>query len=239
MHFLDQTWPTPAENLAADEVLLDDAESGNRGETLRFWQAPCHFVVLGHSNRVDTEVNAIACATLGIPILRRCSGGGAVLQGPGSLSYALILRIDRHPELGTVSRTNHFIMSKHAAILAELLGRDARIQGTTDLAINGRKISGNAQRRRRHFLLFHGTLLLTPDLELLEKVLPEPSRMPDYRAKRRHLDFLGRISADSAMLKLAWRKAWGAEPSPQTVPDSLVRELVATKYNLAAWNRKF
>ncbi len=239
MLYLDLTWPTPAENLAADEALLDAAEAGDRGETLRFWRAPAHFVVLGHSNRVATEVDAVACAALDIPILRRCSGGGAVLQGPGSLSYALILRIDQHPELDTVTRANQFIMSKHATILTNLLGRVTRIQGTTDLAIDERKISGNAQRRRRRFLLFHGTLLLTPELELMEKVLPEPSRMPDYRAKRRHTDFLGRISAPPELLKLAWREAWEAEPSPQVVPDSLIRDLVATKYNLPSWNRKF
>jgi len=239
MLYLDQTWPTPAENLAADEALLDDAEADHRGETLRFWQAPTHFVVLGHSNRVETEVDAAACATLGIPILRRCSGGGAVLQGPGSLSYTLILRIDQHPQLDTVSRTNHFIMSKHAAILTDLLGRDTRIQGTTDLAIDGRKISGNAQRRRRRFLLFHGTLLLSPEWALMEKVLPQPSRMPDYRAKRRHTDFLGYISAPTESLKRAWRQAWRAQPAPHTIPHSAVRDLVATKYNLPSWNRKF
>ena len=239
MDYLDHTWPTPAENLAADEALLDAAEAGDRGESLRFWQSPTHFVVLGHSNRVDTEVNTDACAALRIPILRRCSGGGAVLQGPGSLSYALILRINAHPDLDNVSRANHFIMSRHARILADLLGRETRVQGTTDLVIDDRKVSGNAQRRRRTFLLFHGTLLLTPEPELMEQLLPAPSRMPDYRARRRHSDFVGHIPAHPDQLKQAWRNAWGASPLHHAVPAPLISNLVSGKYALPAWNRKF
>jgi len=239
MDFLDQTWPTPAENLAADEALLDSAEAGERGETLRFWQAPTHFVVLGHSNRLEDEVHSAACAALNVPILRRCSGGGTILQGPGSLSYTLILEIDARPELNTVTRANHFIMSRHARHLTEILGRETRVEGTSDLVLEGRKISGNAQRRRRSFLLFHGTLLLALDLELMELLVRLPTRRPDYRGNRSHTDFLGVIPAAPDALKDTWRRAWGAVSSgPQIIP-SQVRRLVINKYSLASWNRKF
>jgi lipoate-protein ligase A len=124
MHYLDHTWPTPAENLAADEALLDAAETGEAGEILRFWQAPSHFVVLGHSNCLEKEVFDTTCAALDIPVLRRCSGGGTVLQGPGMLSYALILQMDGRPELNTVTQANRFIMSTNAHALAKLLNRE-------------------------------------------------------------------------------------------------------------------
>jgi lipoate-protein ligase A len=239
MDFLDLTWPTPAENLAVDEALLDDAEAGARGETLRFWQSPTHFIVLGHSNQLEREANSSTCAARKIPILRRCSGGGAVLQGPSSLSYALILRIHSHPELDNVSRANHFIMSIHAQLLTEILGRETSILGTTDLVIDGRKVSGNAQRRRRSFLLFHGTLLLAPEPELMESLLPPPSRMPDYRENRRHSDFTGHISATPELIKQAWRAAWGAVPSRKCLPLERISELVRGRYSLPSWNRKF
>ena len=93
MKYLDRTLRTPQENLAADEALLDWCEEESADEILRFWEPRQHFVVLGYSNRTRTEVNLDSCKKLDVPVLRRCSGGGTVLQGPGCLNYALLLRI--------------------------------------------------------------------------------------------------------------------------------------------------
>ena len=83
MQFLDLTLPTPAENLACDEALLDLCETESAPEILRVWQPPEHFLVLGYSNPAATEVNRDRAQLDGVPILRRCTGGGAVLQGTG------------------------------------------------------------------------------------------------------------------------------------------------------------
>src|SRR5207249_4506248 len=64
------------------------------------------------------------------------------------------------------------------------------VRGHTDLAMAGRKFSGNAQRRRRRSLLFHGTFLLNFDLALVSRLLPMPSKQPDYRQRRAHDEFL-------------------------------------------------
>src|SRR5882724_10843203 len=93
MKLLDLTLASPAENLACDEVLLDRSENGAGKEVLRFWEPRDYFVVVGYANKLATEVHVPACEARGIPVLRRCSGGGAVLQGPGCLNYTLILRI--------------------------------------------------------------------------------------------------------------------------------------------------
>ena len=60
MNLLDLTLPSPAENLALDEALLDAAETGNSNETLRFWESPTPFVVVGYANKIQTEVNVPA-----------------------------------------------------------------------------------------------------------------------------------------------------------------------------------
>src|ERR1044071_8582092 len=112
MHVLDLTLPSPAENLALDEALLDAAEAGQGGEVLRFWESPEYFVVVGYANKVDVEVNRVACESKGIPILRRCSGGGTVLQGPGCLNYTLILNIGKSSALQTIPETNCFVMNR-------------------------------------------------------------------------------------------------------------------------------
>ncbi len=121
MKYLDLTLLTPQENLACDEALLDWCEEGFAHEILRVWQPRRHFVVLGYSNKSRAEVNLDSCRTLGIPVLRRCSGGGTVLQGPGCLNYSLILRIPEDGPLKGITETNIHIMNRHKDALAPLL----------------------------------------------------------------------------------------------------------------------
>ena len=94
MTFLDLTLPAPAENLACDEALLDWFEEQGGDGVLRFWEPDNYFVVVGYGNHVAIEANVPACEADGVPVLRRCSGGGTVLQGPGCLNYSLILKIE-------------------------------------------------------------------------------------------------------------------------------------------------
>src|SRR2546427_11753156 len=103
MKFLDQTFATAAENVACDEALLLWREEAGGAEILRVWEAREHFVVLGRGNKAAMEVNLPACRERGIPILRRCSGGGAGLQGPGCLNYSLVLHIPSRPALGSIT----------------------------------------------------------------------------------------------------------------------------------------
>jgi lipoate-protein ligase A len=221
MKFLDLTLPTPAENLACDEQLLDAAERGNSGEVLRVWESPEPFVVVGYGQTIATEVNVAACAAKKIPVLRRCSGGGTVVQGPGCLSYALVLEIAANAELKNITAANRFIMERNREAVegeVRIQNPESRIEicGHTDLALNtqhstlntSQKFSGNAQRRRRHFLLFHGTFLLDFDLALVNELLPLPSRQPDYRASRAHEKFLMNLQLPAATLKSALRTAW-------------------------------
>lgn len=114
MRFLNLSFSTPAANLACDEALLDWREEERGGEILRFWESPEPFVVVGYANKIGTEVNASACEAKNIPVYRRCSGGGTVLQGPGCLNYALILRIEAHPALTTISSADESFFSSFA-----------------------------------------------------------------------------------------------------------------------------
>ena len=211
MRLLDLSLSSPAENLACDERLLDVAEHGEGGETLRFWESNETFVVVGYANKIETEVNITACEQRGIPILRRCSGGGTVVQGPGCLNYALILKIDSNPELRNITAANRFIMERNRTAIQSTIHNpqsEIRVQGHTDLTIDGLKFSGNAQRRRRHFILFHGTFLLNFDLALISELLPLPSRQPDYRKSRNHADFLLNLDLSADKVKDALREAW-------------------------------
>ena len=258
MKLLDLTFPTPEENLACDEALLDWCDEGTGPEVLRFWEPQQYFVVVGYSNHIEREVNVAACRERRFPILRRCTGGGTVLQGPGCLNHSLILRIDYDPALQTITGTNRFVMERNRAALETLLSGSSRrkealfakseirnpkseiyVCGHTDLAINGRKFSGNAQRRKRRTVLFHGTFLLDFDLVLVNRLLPMTSKEPDYRRSRSHAEFLMNLNVTAAEVKGALAQSWGATVALDELPSAGTSELAIEKYSSAAWNLKF
>jgi lipoate-protein ligase A len=252
MTFLDLTLPTPAENLACDEALLDWFEEHGGEGVLRFWEPVNYFVVVGYGNQVATEVNVAACEAEEIPILRRCSGGGTVLQGPGCLNYLLVLKIEEHDPLASITAANRFIMERNREAV-EREGRRKKaegrigIRGCTDMAVEPQsstagahlKFSGNAQRRRKHFLLFHGTFLLQFDLALIDKFLRMPSKEPDYRQGRSHKDFLTNLDLPADVVKRALRQEWGAATPLEVVPRDAIALLARDKYVTDEWNLKF
>ena len=238
MRLLDLTLPSPEANLACDEALLDHCEETQDREILRFWESPEPFVVLGLASRRDREVDAAACAARGIPILRRCSGGGTVVQGPGCLSYSLILRIDGNPPLERIDSTNAFVMERHRRALAEATGLPIRREGVTDLTVGRRKFSGNAQRRRRRFLLFHGTFLLDFPIPLMEEILPYPPRTPRYRRRRRHDTFLTNLRQPAARIKALLAGSWNAAAGDVGIPDGAIASLVEGKYSARNWTER-
>lgn len=239
MKLCDLTLPTPEENLACDEALLEQCEAGPGGELLRLWEPAQYFVVMGYANRVATEVRLSFCQRRRIPVLRRCTGGGTVLQGPGCLNYSLFLRLDHGDLQRGISATNDFILARHQEALSALLRTPVERQGQTDLAIGGLKFSGNAQRRKKNFLLFHGTFLLDFDIGLVEQALPMPSRQPEYRLSRSHADFLVNLQQPSSLLKAALSQAWQAFEPVTDIPLESIRQLVAAKYSRDEWNLKF
>jgi lipoate-protein ligase A len=239
---IDLTFPSPAENLACDEALLDWCEEGDGGEILRFWEPREHFVAVGYANKVATEVNVAACEARGIPVLRRCSGGGAVVQGPGCLNYTLVLRITADGPLHNIGIANQFIMRQNRAAIESAIRNPQSaiaVRGHTDLAIGERKFSGNSQRRRKHFLLFHGTFLLNFDFALVSELLPMPSKQPDYREHRAHTDFLMNLNLSAEKVKAVLRQAWKAEEPLKCFSKKNIEALARNKYATREWNHKF
>ncbi len=207
MRYLDLTLPSLAENLALDEALLDEAERATEPlETLRIWEAATPGVVIGRSSRVAAEVRGDVCRELKIPVLRRISGGAAVVVGPGCLMYALVLSLRLRPQLRNLDQAHAQVLGAIVAALRAALvvppsggiGNDTASQasfrlkptqqapelaerGTCDLAIGDKKVSGNAVRCKRDYLLYHGTLLYDFPLALVGRVLAMPPRHPEYR----------------------------------------------------------
>lgn len=239
MKHCDLTFPTPEENLACDEALLDALEAGRAGAVLRFWEPAACFAVLGYANKAAIEVNLPFCERQGIRVLRRCTGGGTVLQAPGVLNYSLVLPVGMSGPLESIPGTNQFILERHQAALAARLRVPVERCGQTDLAIGGLKFCGNAQRRKQRALLFHGSFLLHLDLLLVEKALPLPSRQPDYRRNRAHTDFLLNLDAPAEAVKDTLIEAWSATDRFRDLPLERIAALARDKYSLEEWNFKF
>jgi lipoate---protein ligase len=237
MHLLDLTLPSAAENLALDEALLLEAESGRGGEVLRLWEWPRYAVVLGAGCVLAGDVDEAACAADAVPILRRASGGGTVLLGPGCLCYSLVLSYERGPALREITPSYIYILGLIGDALAGLLPAIEHA-GTSDLMDGGLKFSGNAQQRKRDHLLHHGTLLYDFDLARIGHYLRMPGRQPGYRGRRDHAAFLRNLPAGVEELKRRLRDNWRAGEGMAEWPREAVRRLTAEKYTREEWIRR-
>jgi lipoate---protein ligase len=189
----------PAAQLSLDEELLAEG----RG-VLRTWETAGECVVLGRAGRPERDLHVEACQKAGVPVLRRNSGGGAVVLGPGCLNYSLVLPLTWNPRWQDVRYSFAWAMDwmRRALALSGL-----RLEGDCDLAFHGRKVSGNAQRRTRDAILHHGTLLYEFDAGCAERFLKPPHREPHYRAGRTHRDFLGNLPVAADELRQRLRAA--------------------------------
>lgn len=236
MKLLDYTHPDPATNLALDEALLVAAEAGTGDEVLRLWELPTHAVVVGSGGSVAIDVNATACAADGVPVLRRASGGGTVVLGPGCLCFSLVLSYDRAPRLNEIPASNRYILARMVNALRPLV--PAAVEGSSDLAVSGVKFSGNAQQRKRNYFLHHGTLLCGFDLARVARYLNAPERQPEYRRARGHAEFVANLPADVEAVKRLLVAEWQPDGDDAPMPLDAARELVARKYSRDEWTNR-
>jgi lipoate-protein ligase A len=236
VRLLDLTLATPADNVSLDEALLEAAEQGQiAGEVLRVWEPAAPLVVVGRSSRVAEEIDLAACAAAGIPVLRRASGGAAIVAGPGCLMYAVVLPYAGRHHLRMLDELHRHVLGIVARAVGTL-GLAAEHAGTSDLALWGRKFSGNSVRCKHDHLLYHGTLLYGFDLTLLDRLLRMPPRQPAYRAGRGHADFVTNLPVEGAALRAAVAAAFGAREPLLDWPQAATAELSRTRYQQAAWN---
>jgi len=190
---MDSGPATAVENMAIDEELLRDAGKADALPVLRFysWSPPA--VSLGRFQDAERSVNAEACRRRGIDIVRRITGGRAVLHRD-ELTYSVIARSDSDLFPNDVLGTYKVIAAGLLAglhslgIAAEMVSRSGRLAGMVksgaqepacfsspswyEILVQGRKIVGSAQRRVGGAFLQHGSILIGYDAELEAEVIP-------------------------------------------------------------------
>ncbi len=182
-------------NMGLDEAILESVASGSEPPTLRMYRWKPSAVSVGYFQGVRDEVNLEKCAELGVDVVRRLTGGGAVFHAD-EITYSIVV-----PETHALAAGG--ILDSYKAICAGVvaglrrLGIPAEFAPLNDIVAGGRKLSGNAQTRKRACLLQHGTILLGVDLEAMFSVL----QVPNEKLKGKLIeDVKARVSSVSAML---------------------------------------
>src|SRR5919206_2409102 len=153
-------------NMAIDEALI---ESIGEAPVLRIYGWLPAAISIGYFQSIKEEVDVEKCSQLGVDVVRRLTGGGAVLH-EFELTYSFMTK--QYPQ--NIMESSMWICD---AIVMSIkrLGFDASFVPLNDIVIDGKKVSGSAPTRRKGVLLQHGTLLLGVDVDKMFTLLKVPS----------------------------------------------------------------
>ena len=173
-HTFEIVHPGPVEpvlNLALDQVMLDEVGAGRRGPTLRLWEWNGSTVVIGSFQSLRNEVDAEAAEALGVSVVRRVSGGGAMFMEPGNcITYSLYVPGSLVEGL-SFEQSYAFLDDWVLGALNEL-GVRATYVPLNDIASPAGKIGGAAQKRLANgTVLHHVTMAYDIDADKMLQVL--------------------------------------------------------------------
>ncbi|MEN3034684.1 MAG: biotin/lipoate A/B protein ligase family protein [Candidatus Methanosuratincola sp.] len=182
-------------NMALDEAVMRSVGSGKSPPTLRLygWDPPA--VSIGYFQEIKEEVNLEFCHEKGIQVVRRLSGGGAVLHTPKELTYSFAVEANDPSVPQDIQGSYLKICAPIVSALREI-GVPASFRPVNDIEVRKRKISGSAQTRRFGAILQHGTILLGMDYSLLPALRVRAEKLAEKGAK----DVAGRITTAAEIL---------------------------------------
>lgn len=236
-------------NMGLDEAILESVSSGRELPTLRLYAWEPAAISIGYFQGLYEEVDIDACHARGVDIVRRITGGGAVFH-QAEVTYSIII-----PETHPLAPKS--IMASYANICAGIveglgiMGIDAQFAPINDIVSGGKKVSGNAQTRKRGCLLQHGTIILDVDVDLMFELL----KVPQEKARGRLIqDVKARVTSLSAILGrpvgyaeagLALAEGFGRAldldytvAHPSDVEIARAREIAAEKFADPEWTSR-
>ncbi|MBM4308508.1 MAG: DUF116 domain-containing protein [Deltaproteobacteria bacterium] len=208
---LDTGPRSAAENMALDEVLLEQKACEKTPHTLRFLQFSNPTVLVGHHQSVEEEVRLSYCQEKKIEINRRLTGGGSIYWGTAELGWEIyISRTD--PRIPSRIEDLYRKMGEASANGLQRLGLRAYFRPRNDVEVSGRKISGTGGTELSGAILFQGTLLVDFDVDEMLRAL----RIPTEKLQDKEID-----SVKERVTCLRWEL--GRTPSLTTIKDSLIK----------------
>ena len=208
-------------NLALEEAIAINLTSSSFSGGIRFWRNS-NSIILGISEKIPDTVqperqeefignlpdliSSKKPDSRKLYIARRASGGGTVYHDTSSnLNFSFFVSLSLRKDLFPVTESYKKLLGLMVTALS-FQNIAASFEGKCDLAIkeNGilKKISGNAQFRKKNFLVHHGTIIL--DKEILTGVrsnLKHPPVEPDYRKNRNHENFITSVGSNFSIEK--------------------------------------
>ena len=235
---------SPAMNLALDEVLTQRVGDGRRVPTLRLWEWNESAVVIGSFQSYRNEVDEAQAKRHGFGVVRRISGGGAMLMAKDAIvTYSLY--VPGELVAGMTFADSYAFLDDWVLQALRGVGIDAVYQPLNDIASPSGKIGGAAQKRLANGgVLHHATLSYDMDGEVMTQVL---------RIGREKLSDKGTVSAAKRVDPLrsqtglsraaiiesfanTFTTLYGATPGHITEEEyAEARELVASKFDTDAW----
>jgi lipoate-protein ligase A len=175
-------------NMALDEAILTSVIEKRSPNTLRFYKWDPSTVSIGRNQSLSNEVNIDFAKKKDFNVVRRITGGGAVFHDKErEITYSIVCAIKYLESLGALNIIDQFeIITKCIIIGLRFYGlkTETGVIHCPALFLNGKKFSGNAQVRRRGFILQHGTILLDLDPNLMYSVLKAPNNVSKSRMIR-------------------------------------------------------
>jgi lipoate-protein ligase A len=234
---LETGYNNAALNMAIDEVLIE-----NIGDApiLRLYGWRPAAVSIGYFQSIREEVDLEKCSKIGVDVVRRLTGGGAVLH-ENELTYSFITK--QYPQ--NIMESYGWICET-IVISIKRLGFDASFVPLNDIVVKGKKVSGSAQTRRKGVLLQHGTLLLGVDVDKMFCVLKVPSEKFKDKiikdVKERVTSLAGTTFEEMASsLKTTFATKFDAKLLADTMSTEEINHanwLAERKYNSREWNRR-
>jgi lipoate-protein ligase A len=191
---LDTGPRSAADNVALDEVLLEERGRGASPNTVRFLQFDPPAVLLGYHQCAAQEVRTEYCRTKGIDINRRITGGGTIFFDRTQIGWEIICAKEFF-KIGIANPEFFKKLCQPVIRALKSMGVNASFRSRNDIEVRGRKISGTGGTEDRNAFLFQGTLLVDFDVDTMMRAL----RIPIEKLKARELE-----SAKERVTCLKW-----------------------------------
>jgi lipoate-protein ligase A len=248
-------------NMALDEALLRRRLAGTAPPTLRFFAWQPATISLGYGQPLDDRIDVAAAAALGIGLVRRPTGGSAILhEGPElELTYSVTATTGDFPGAADLLATYRWIGEALAAGLQKLHAPVAMVPvqpsdptamptfcfartGSYELEVDGLKVVGSAQRRQGAGFLQHGAVMLGAAPDRLRAVFPtEPDPLAGMTTLEAVLHRRPGFAETMTALGDGFREAHGLELAPGGLDADeleLAETLVREKYGTDRWTRE-
>lgn len=154
------------------------------------WQPDRTYIVLGKSNSVEKSAYIELAQIDNVEIIKRNSGGESVILSPNMIVFSIKVTSTNsiHPK-SVFSIINENLIEN----LSNLGIKNLCSKGISDLSIGEKKILGSSIFRSQNTLFYHAVINVNEDINLISKYLKHPTKEPDYRKGRNHLDFVTSI----------------------------------------------